>query len=376
MATAAVAVTAGALALGTLAVPAVAAAGDDSPAAATRTDPFQRRLTALVADGGAPGALAAVRDRNGRTRNHTAGVGDLATGARVPVDGQVRAGSNTKSFLAVVVLQLVAEGRVDLDASLDTYLPGLVRGEGIDGRRITVRQVLQHTSGLPDYTDFLELSNTTRYFEPRELLDTALAHPADFAPGTAWKYSNTGYVIAGLIVQKVTGRPLGEEITKRVIDRIGLRHTYFPVQGESGIRERHPHGYFAEEPGAPLLDVTEMDPSWGWGAGAIVSTNTDLNRFFSALLGGELLRPAQLAQMRTTVPADPMGPGTRYGLGLVSRPLPCGGVSWGHGGSIPGYVTRGGVTEDGLAVNIAVTALVASEVKQRMAEAVDEALCR
>ncbi|MET8702011.1 serine hydrolase domain-containing protein [Kitasatospora sp. NPDC004723] len=372
----AVAVAAGALALGLLAPPAVAAPGGDSPAAVTRTDPFQQRLDTLVAGGGAPGALAAVRDRNGRSLNYTAGVADLRTGAKVPVDGQVRIGSNTKTFVAVVVLQLVAEGRVDLDASLDTYLPGLVRGQDIDGRRITVRQVLQHTSGLPDYTDFVEISSATQYVEPRELLDAALAHKADFAPGTQWKYSNTGYVVAGLIVQRVTGRPLGEEVTKRVIDRIGLRHTYFPAQGETGIRERHPHGYFADKPGDPLLDVTEMDPSWAWGAGAMVSTNTDLNRFFSALIGGELMPPAQLAQMRTTVPADPAVPGSRYGLGLASRPLSCGGVSWGHGGGIPGYVTRGGVTEDGRAVSIAVTVLASPDLKQRVVAAVDEAFCR
>ncbi|MBV2152496.1 beta-lactamase family protein [Kitasatospora sp. SUK 42] len=371
---AAVAVAAGALTLGSLAPPAVAASGDGPGLA--RTDVVQQRLNALVADDGQPGVLAAVRGRDGRTRNYTAGVGDLANGAKVPVDGQIRIGSNTKTFVAVVVLQLVAEGKVDLDASVDTYLPGLVHGDGIDGRNITVRQILQHTSGLADYTSFLEMSGADQYIEPRALLDVALAHKPDFAPGAGWKYSNTGYVVAGLIVQKVTGRPVGEEITKRVIDRIGLRHTYFPAQGDMTIRERHPHGYLSEKPGDPLQDITEMDPSWAWAAGAMVSTNTDLNRFFSALIGGELLPPAQLTQMRTTIPAEYMGPGARYGLGIESHPLPCGGLSWGHGGSLPGYTTRGGVTEDGRAANIAVTTLPSHEVKQRVADAADAALCR
>ncbi|MBO1416240.1 serine hydrolase [Streptomyces sp. FH025] len=367
-----------AVAAGTLAPPAVAASGTGAGTGTgtAKTDVVQQRLNALVADDALPGALAAVRGRDGHTRNYTAGVGDLATSAKVPVDGQIRIGSNTKSFVAVVVLQLVAEGKVDLDASVDTYLPGLVHGDGIDGRNITVRQILQHTSGLPDYTEFLEISSPAQYVEPRELLDAALAHKPDFAPGTGWKYSNTGYVVAGLIVQKVTGRPVGEEITKRVIDRIGLRHTYFPAQGDMTIRERHPHGYLTEKPGDPPQDVTEMDPSWAWAAGAMVSTNTDLNRFFSALIGGELLPPAQLAQMRTTVPAGHAGPGARYGLGIESHPLPCGGLSWGHGGSVPGYVTRGGVTEDGRAVNIAVTMLPSLEVKQHVADAADAALCR
>ncbi|MEV7925334.1 serine hydrolase domain-containing protein [Kitasatospora sp. NPDC088779] len=370
----AAAVAAGALLFGVTAAPAAQAAGP-------RADLVQQRLDALVRQDGVPGALATVRDRNGHTRTSTAGVGDLATGAAVPVDGQVRAGSNTKSFTAVVVLQLVAEGKVDLEASLDTYLPGLVRGTGadgsrIDGRKITVRQILQHTSGLPDYTHFLPDQSLSQYHEPRDLLDLALAQKPDFEPGKGWKYCNTGYLIAGLIIQKVTGRPAGEEITRRVIDRIGLRHTYFPAQGDMTVHERHPHGYFTEEPGGQPLDVTEQDMSWAWTAGALVSTNSDLNRFFRALLGGELLAPAQLAQMQVTVPAEYMGPGGRYGLGLASRPLSCGGVYWGHGGTLPGYVTRGGVTEDGRAADIAVTTLPSADVKQRVADAVDAALCR
>ncbi|MFJ5926981.1 serine hydrolase domain-containing protein [Kitasatospora sp. NPDC092948] len=354
--------------------------GGTAPSAladAKAPDVVQQRLNTLVAGDRLPGALAAVQGRDGRTRGYTAGVGDLATGAKVPADGQVRIGSNTKTFVAVVVLQLVAEGKVSLDASLDTYLPGLIHGDGIDGRAITVRQVLQHTSGLADYTDFLDLADPGQYIEPRDLLDIALAHRPDFAPGTDWKYSNTGYLIAGLIVQKVTGRPVGEEITRRVIDRIGLRHTYFPAQGDMTVRERHPHGYvMPEEPGDRAFDITEMDPSWAWAAGAMISTNSDLNRFFAALIGGQLLPPAQLAQMRTTVPAAYMGPGARYGLGIASRPLSCGGLYWGHGGTIPGYVTRGGVTEDGRAANIAVTAVPDPEAKQRVADAVDAALCR
>ncbi|MFJ8478406.1 serine hydrolase domain-containing protein [Kitasatospora sp. NPDC094011] len=348
--------------------------------AAPRPDVVQQRLDALVAGDGMPAALATVKGRDGRSRTYTAGVGDLATGAKVPVDGQIRAGSNTKAFTAVVVLQLVAEGKVDLDASVDTYLPGLLRGEGIDGRNITVRQLLQHTSGLPDYMEAPALSDFTtiqyRYFEPRELLDGALAQKALFAPGTDWAYSNTNYLVAGLLIQKVTGRPYGEEVTKRVIDRIGLRHTYVPATGETALREPHPHGYLRTGPDAPLVDYTAMDSSMAWAAGAVVSTNTDLNAFYGALLAGRLLPAAQLAQMRTTVPAELLGPGVRYGLGIQSRPLTCGGLVWGHGGTAVGYRTRGGVTEDGRAVNIAVTVIPDAPTAQHMTDAVDAALCR
>ncbi|MEV7213020.1 serine hydrolase domain-containing protein [Kitasatospora cineracea] len=347
--------------------------------AAPRPDAVQQRLDALVRADGMPAALATVKGRDGRSRSYTAGVGDLATGAGVPVDGQIRAGSNTKTFTAVVVLQLVAEGKVGLDAPVDTYLPGLLRGDGIDGRTITVRQLLQHTSGLPDYMDAPPLTDFVpiqyRYFEPRDLLDGALAQKALFAPGTGWMYSNTNYLVAGLLVQQVTGRPFGEEVTRRVIDRIGLRHTYFPATGETALREPHPHGYLNTGPGAPLIDYTEMDASMAWSTGAIVSTNTDLNTFYSALLAGRLLPAAQLAQMRTTVPAELLGPGVRYGLGLQSRPLSCGGLAWGHGGTSPGHRTRGGATDDGRAATITVTTIPDEPAATHLTDAVDTALC-
>ncbi|BFV56095.1 serine hydrolase domain-containing protein [Kitasatospora sp. CMC57] len=361
------------LAVGVLTVSAVPS---PSTAFATKPDTVQQALSALVRSDGLPAALATVQDGTGRSRNYTAGVGDLATGAKVPVDGQVRIGSNTKTFTAVVVLQLVGEGKVDLDEHVDTYLPGLVRGEGLDGSRITVRQLLQHTSGIPDYEGLLdEASLRYRYFEPRELLDLALQHRAEFTPGERFGYSSTNYVLAGLIVQRVTGRPLAEEIDRRVVQRIGLRHTYFPAAGDRTIREAHPKGYRRDTAGGPLLDFTEMDPSAGWAAGQMISTNSDVNQFFTALLAGRLLPDAQLTQMRTTVPIGDSGAG--YGLGIMRRPLSCGGVYWGHGGDIPGYETRGGVTEDGRAANVAVTYMPTDRAGAEHVEAVvDTALCR
>ncbi|MGW3494361.1 serine hydrolase domain-containing protein [Streptomyces sp. NPDC001020] len=361
------AVAAGIMTMGALAPPAASAAA--------RPDAVQEGLDALVHTEGVPAALASVKNPDDRTRTYTAGVGDLATGSKVPRDGQVRIGSNTKTFTAVVVLQLVGEGKIGLDATVDTYLPGLVRGNRIDGRHITVHQLLQHTSGLPNYSNYL--SEDIRYYEPRELLDLALRHKADFAPGRKWAYSNTNYLVAGLIVQKVTGHPLADEIDRRVIKRIGLRDTYFPAPGEVAIRKRHPKGYYQDSADAPLVDATEWDPSWAWAAGQMVSTDSDLNRFFTALLAGRLLPKAQLDQMRTTVPASyPFPAGARYGLGLVSTPLSCGGVYWGHGGSMTGYETRGGATEDGRAAHVAVTTQPGQVTKERMDGVVDTALCR
>ncbi len=369
----AAAVTA-ALAVGTLAAAAPSAVAA-SPSGSGR-DVVQQRLNALVADGVAPGALGTVRSLDGRVRSYTAGVGDIATGAAVPRDGQVRVGSNTKTFTSVLVLQLVARGKVELDAPVERYLPGVVRGERIDGNRITVRHLLQQTSGLPNYT--LHLGDDVRLYQPRELLDIALRYPGESEPGEVWAYSNTNYVLAGLIVEAVTHRSLAEEIDRRIVRPLGLRHTYFPVPGDATIREAHPRGYYRESAGGPLVDITDMDPSWAWAAGQLVSTPSDLNRFFTALLDGELLPPDQLAEMRTTVPAkEPFAAGTAYGLGLVSTPLSCGGVYWGHGGSIPGYETRVGVTEDGRAATVTMTVQAPDKAAARQLEgAVDAALCR
>ena len=155
---------------------------------------------------------------------------------------------------------------------------------------------------------------------------------------------------------------------------------HLPDRGEEELRERHPLGYHAAEPGGELRDITVLDAGWAWGAGDIVSTPSDLDAFFVALLGGELLPPELLAQMQTTVETAPELHGMRYGLALFSTPLSCGGVSWGHGGSIPGYETGGGVGPDGRSVTVAVTALPAAmedpeAAWERINAAVDAVLC-
>ncbi|MGA4839020.1 serine hydrolase domain-containing protein [Streptomyces sp. G45] len=373
------AVATAAAALMTLGALAPSATASPDP---VQPDPVQQGLNALVSPDSVPGALASVTDRDGRTRAYTAGVGNLATGAKVPRDGQVRIGSNTKAFTATVVLQLVGEHKLRLDATVHDYLPGVLRGDGgIDGRKITLRHLLQHRSGLPDYTKYLD--DDIRPYEPRELLDRALKHTAHFKPGEKgkWEYTNTNYLVLGLIVEKVTRHTIAQEIDRRVIKRAGLRHTYFPAPGDATLRERHPEGYYQSAPDAPLVNATEWDPSWAWAAGQLVSTNSDLNRFYSALLGGRLLKGPQLKQMQRTVRAKyPFPKGARYGLGLVKTPLSCGGVSWGHGGSMTGYETRGGVVlkhgEPFRSVNVAVTTQPGQAVKDGMDRVVDRALCR
>ncbi|MGA4838147.1 serine hydrolase domain-containing protein [Streptomyces sp. G45] len=366
------------LALTALAMATAVTAGLAAPATAAGPDPVRQDLETLVRSGEAPGALASVKDAHGKFRTYTAGVGDRDTQAKVPRDGQVRIGSVTKTFTAVTVLQLVREGEISLEGHVEDYLPGVVRGESIDGRAITVRQLLQHTSGLPDFEDdvtddILE----RRYLSPRDSLDIALTHKAVFEPGTKWSYSNTNYLVAGLIVQKVTGRPLPEVIAQRILKPTGLRHTYFPAPGETTLREHHPRGYREDSPGAPLRDVTEIDPSAAWAAGAMVSTPSDLNRFYSALLKGDLLAEPQLKEMLTSVPIKTGEDRYGMGLGIMKVRLSKDCVVWGHSGGIPGYGTWAGATEDGRAASVAMTREpTTSEAVAHLEGVVDAALCR
>lgn len=353
-----------------------------APATAGRVDPVQRSLSSLVSVDKFPGASASVRQADGRVRDYAAGVGNLRTGKKMPADARVRIASNTKMFTATVVLQLVGEGKVKLDEPVETYLPGLVRGAGgIDGRKITVRQLLQQTSGLLDYddelfADFLNALHT--YYEPHDLLKVAFAKAPESRPGEKFVYSNTNYILAGLIVQKVTGRPVGEQITKRIIEPLGLRHTYWPAEGETTIRGAHPRGYFPAVDGNAPVDISESESSAGWAAGALVGTPSDINTFLAGLLGGKLLKPAQLAEMKKTVDApgfDTVG-GSRYGLGLATFNLSCGGFAWTHGGIAPGYVTYVGIAPSGKAASIAVNSMVAQEsAAQHLDKSLDTALC-
>ena len=379
-----------------LAVPLVAAialgaAGGAASAAPSKgeAESLKSRAQGLV-DAGYPAALAAVTDSKGESAGVAVGKGSLETGQAPPLDGEVRIGSNTKTFVAVVVMQMVQEGKVGLDEPIETYLPGLIKGEGIDASRITVRQLLQHTSGLPEHTDYYfssnaaALENIQHYIPARDLLDVALSKPAAFEPGTQWSYSNTNYIVLGMLIERVSQRPVGEQIDQRIIKRLGLSHTYLPGNGEKKIRGSHPQGYHINGEGK-LEDVTEMDASLPWAAGAMVSTPSELNTFFQAVFDGRLLTQSSIDEMKKGV--DTGSGGMVYGLGLFGTPLSCGGTSWGHGGGIFGYETHNAVGPDGTAVTVAVTALSsaiadqsnlensAKEKAGKVDEAVDAALC-
>jgi D-alanyl-D-alanine carboxypeptidase len=205
------------------------------------------------------------------------------------------------------------------------------------GSGITVRQLLNHTSGIFNYTDDQPwraglLANPTREWSARELIAVATAHPQVFPPGTSWSYSNTNYVLAGLIAETVAGRPLPRLITERITRPLRLSDTYLAT--DTQIRPGHIHGYFPPSTMGSYVDTTTWNPTAAGAAGAMVSTASDLARFYRGLLSGHLLAPAQLREMKTTVYVAERNGG--YGLGLYYLNTPCGTV-WGHSGSFPGY---------------------------------------
>jgi D-alanyl-D-alanine carboxypeptidase len=312
---------------------------------------LQRILEAVRGQYTAPGAGFTFGDG---TDDTTISVGsrDLLPNHPIRSSDKIRVGSDTKMFTASVVLLLADEGRLVLDAPLEQYLPGALRypvakvpGDpaDYDGRAVTLRQLLQHTGGVPDYgADLLYLLNPVHQVlspKPEALVRHAVSSGPVFRPGTSWGYSNTGYVLLGMVVEKVTGRSLGTEIAERIAEPLGLRNTFFAERNHKLIPGPHVRGFLSST--APL-DVTWFEPGvWG-AAGALVSSADDMNTFLSGLLAGDVLPPARLAEMQATVPYLTGG----YGLGIVSVPLSC-GTAWGHAGFVAGYNTFGLAMADG-----------------------------
>jgi D-alanyl-D-alanine carboxypeptidase len=325
-----------------VAAPAVATA---APRKADRVG-LQKGLDGVVA-AGAVGALAEVRDEYGVWRG-TSGVAKLDTKRAVPVHGRFRAGSITKTFLATVALQLVDEGRLRLDDTVESWLPGVVPG----GDRMTVRHLLNHTSGLADILPTLPLPPAPEFLDNRwrtwtaaELVARAVANPPTFEPpGRDYAYSNTNYTLLGQIIEAITRQSYGDEIERRILRPLRLRHTELP--GTSArIRGPHPHGYVPirqNGEASQLVDYTEMNPSVMGAGGEMISTTSDLNRFFAVLLGGGLLPGHLFDEMKT-----PGVEGKTYGLGLRWRDTPCGIPLYGNDGDALAYQSWSFSTQDG-----------------------------
>lgn len=319
----------------------------------------QEALDAITRDG-TPGALALAVDRDGAWYGRS-GTADLRTGRPRVAEERFRTGSVTKPFLATVLLQLTADPAygMSLDDPVDKWLPGLVRGNGHDGSRITLRQLLQHTSGIYSYNQdagFQAKFKGEAFLEhrfdgatPRELVDIAMSHRPDFEPGREWKYSNTNYVLVGMVIERATGGSYAEQVRERIIEPLRLRGTSLPGTDPTLPRPhaRHYSTLGAKEPGSRLYDVTEYDPSITGASGEIISTVRDMSTFMRALVRGELLPAAQQREMFTpTGPAEAVG----YGLGITRFTL-CGPgrerTVWGHNGDVPSSLSVAVSTADG-----------------------------
>ncbi|MBP0450984.1 beta-lactamase family protein [Kitasatospora sp. RG8] len=295
-------------------------------------------------DAGFAGLQMRVNDERGEWVG-SAGVRKLGESAKPPTDGRFWVGSSTKTFVAALVLHLVADGTVGLDAPVAGYLPGL----GLD-RRITVRMLLQHTSGLYSYTGEPDpdgtfvpgiaatgkpwVDNRFHSYRPQELVQFALSKPARFEPGTDQSYSNTNYTLAVLLIEQATGGSYADQMQRRILEPLGLRDTVVPGDSPE-LPAPHAHGYcrYQEAGQWKVADVTRQNLSLLVGAGDMISTTRDLHTFFSALLGGRLLPAPLLAEMRT--PHGMLG----YGLGLFVQDLgPDGGgiTIVHHNGGAPG----------------------------------------
>jgi D-alanyl-D-alanine carboxypeptidase len=259
-----------------------------------------------------------------------------------------RAGSVIKPFVSVVVLQLAERGRLSLDARLPDVLPASVAGRFANAPAISVRMLLSHRSGIPEWdtpdVDEYIARHPAKIWRISEILDIAAAKPPVFAPGTSYKYCNTEYHLLSLIIERATGRSWRHEISRRVLRPLGLGHTSLPYPGDRSIKGAHAHGYLALD--GRTVDRTRIDPSVAGaaGGGALVTTVQDLSRFLHALLKGKLFRRrTTLRQMLAFAPAPDVGGQVGYGLGVEKRVIPGGVQAIGHlggAGTYTAYIGR------------------------------------
>ncbi|MGW6060721.1 serine hydrolase domain-containing protein [Streptomyces sp. NPDC055189] len=354
-----------------VAVPAIAlpASADARPESPRLHDRTQAALNDIV-EQGTPGVIAGVRDGH-RVWNGRAGVGDLSVDRPRSTREKFRIASVTKIFTATVLLKLEAKGKLSLDDSLEKWLPGVVRAEGYRPGAITVRHLLNHTSGIFDYNmdekframyagEEFDKNRYTRW-APIELVDIALAHPPNFQPEQGsrpgrpgkWDYSDTNYILAGMIIEKVTGGTYKKAVERLIIKPLALRGTVVPAASPKipSPHARHYSTLFEDGPSPKVYDVTEFSPTVAFSAGQMISTVGDVNTFLSKLLGGEVLPAAQQRELLDAVPVDGDkghgGPEDVYGLGIRHFELADDCWAWGHGGMIPGSATRTLASADG-----------------------------
>ncbi|MCP1310835.1 serine hydrolase domain-containing protein [Paenibacillus tyrfis] len=345
------ALTLTAILAGTLVFPAYGslhAANAVHVAQATVKTPTQQAIDKAANTDNIPGVIVTVK-KGDASWSYASGEANIEKNHKVDADSTFRIGSTSKSFVATVALQLAGEKKLSLDDTVEKWLPGLVKGNGFDGNNIKIRQLLNHTSGIPDYLTPEFKTNLLANPGENYTAEQLIARGLELKPVTGWQYSNTNTVIMGLIIQKVTGETYAEQIKKRIIEPLQLKRTFLPGSS-TDIPKKHARGYL--NTGDKLVDITVLNPSFTNAAGEMISTGEDMTTFFRALLGGKLLTPEMQKEMLTSTADSPLG---RYGLGIHGTKLPDGTIVWGHGGGIPGFTNFAGGTEDGqhvISINI------------------------
>jgi D-alanyl-D-alanine carboxypeptidase len=328
-----------------------------APAAVEPLDPelgkkLQAALDAAVAspDSNWPGAIVHVEAPGLGTWDGATGLADVAANTAMQPQDRFRAGSLMKPLIATVILQLVEEGRLALDDRISTLLPEQVAHKFANSDQITLRMLLNHTSGLPDFMEQAKpaiVAQLDKVWDAEAFLDLAAAEPPLFAPGASERYSNTNYLLLGLIIEKVTGQPWRQEIVRRIFEPLGLQDTFLPAPEETSIPGAHAHGY--ADFGSGIIDATDATNASVVGAAggqSLVTTAPDLARFLDALLAGRLFRKSEtLAAMLDfgKIAADQFPPGDPlgkiligYGLGLMEASYGSGLTAIGHSGDTPG----------------------------------------
>jgi D-alanyl-D-alanine carboxypeptidase len=332
------------------AVVVVLLAVSSTAAARTPDGAVARGLQRLVSAPAGPIGAIATLYRDGRTTVLTAGRADVTRPRAPRVGDHMRIASIAKAFSGAVALHLVAQGRLGLGDTIGQELSGTMPAAW---SAVTVRQMLNHTSGLPDYTrseGFRQQATTDPrgYVSPMRIIDWVRRAQLNFTPGSRYEYSNTDNIVIGLVAQRVTGRAYGQLLSRIVFRPAGLTQTTFPTVRIS-LPSPFLHGYQVE-PGKPPQDVTtSLSPSGAWASGAIVSTPADLGAFIRADLGGRFFGRAQRRQQFQFVrgSSSPAGPGTNSsGLAIFRYRTRCGTV-YGHTGNFPGYVQWAAATADG-----------------------------
>jgi D-alanyl-D-alanine carboxypeptidase len=325
--------------------------GLTAPAASAATSPrdVQRGLEQLVeAPGGPPGAIATIY-RDGHLTVLRAGRADVRYRRAPRPTDHMRIASVAKAFSGAVALNLVEAGKLGLDDTIAQRLGGMPTAWGA----VTVRQMLNHTSGLPDYTQSKGFAKQAQddprgFVSPRKIIDWVRADPLEFAAGARYEYSNTDNIVVGLIAEEVGDKTYAEELQRVVFGPAHLRQTSFPTK--VALPSPFIHGYLVAPSEQPEDVSTFLSPSGAWASGAIVSTPKDLNAFIRSYLGLKFFAAAEQRQQMRWVPggeSSPPGPGKNSaGLALFRYQTKCGTV-FGHTGNFPGYVQWAAATADG-----------------------------